>query len=204
MLSTYSRFIKIILFTAIISKGILMVLPNITKMVIAYVQSNDKSFSQGIQLIGLVLSLKAIKNLAESHMWYNFNILGYNLSNTFKLCIYDKALKYPTLCSKKFQTAELINYSEVDAQRMSEMAYYLHDILLMPLQLAVGIYLMYSFIGVSFLAGMGIIFLLGIQTFFNSKLTAKANDKLLTAKDKRMKIATEIFNIIRFIKVNAW
>jgi hypothetical protein len=45
---------------------------------------------------------------------------------------------------------------------------------------------------------------LAVQTFFMSKLSTKANDKLLTAKDKRMKIATEIFNIIRFIKVNAW
>jgi ABC-type bacteriocin/lantibiotic exporter with double-glycine peptidase domain len=87
---------------------------------------------------------------------------------------------------------------------MSEMGYSLSDVILLPLQLTVGIYLMYSFIGVSFLAGMGIIFLLGLQTFIIGKVSAKANDKLLTAKDKRMKIATEIFNIIRFIKVNAW
>jgi ATP-binding cassette, subfamily C (CFTR/MRP), member 1 len=155
-------------------------------------------------LIGLILLLKAIKNLAESHMSFSFSTLGFNLSNSLTLCIYDKALKYPTLCSKKFPTSELINYSEVDAQRMSEMAYSLSDVILLPIQLAVGIYLMYSFIGVSFLAGMGIIFLLAVQTFFMSKLSTKANDKLLTAKDKRMKIATEIFNIIRFIKVNAW
>jgi ATP-binding cassette subfamily C (CFTR/MRP) protein 1 len=137
-------------------------------------------------------------------MYYNFCIMGFNLSNSLSLCIYNKALKYPTLCSKRFQTAELINYSEVDAQRLEDAAFYLNNVFLMPLQLAVGIYLMYSFIGISFLAGMGIIFLVGVLTFFNSKLSVEANDKLLTAKDERMKIATEIFNIIRFIKVNAW
>jgi hypothetical protein len=88
-----------------------MLLPIITKMVIIYVQSDDKSLSQGIQLIGLILLLKAIRNLAQTHMWFNFSILGFNLCNSLTLCIYDKALKYPTLCSKKFPTSELINYS---------------------------------------------------------------------------------------------
>jgi hypothetical protein len=102
-------------------------------MVISYVQSDDKSLSDGIQLIGLILLLKAIKNLAESHMSFSFSTLGFNLSNSLTLCIYDKALKYPTLCSKKFPTSELINYSEVDAQRMSEMAYSLSDVILLPI-----------------------------------------------------------------------
>ena len=63
---------------------------------------------------------------------------------------------------------------------------------------------MYSFIGISFLAGIGIILLMGLFILVNSKLNAKANEKLLAAKDKRMKATTEIFNLIRFIKVNAW
>jgi ABC-type bacteriocin/lantibiotic exporter with double-glycine peptidase domain len=70
--------------------------------------------------------------------------------------------------------------------------------------LGVGIYLMYSFIGVSFLAGIGIILIMAIFILINSRLNAKANVKLLAAKDRRMKTTTEIFNLIRFIKVNAW
>jgi ABC-type bacteriocin/lantibiotic exporter with double-glycine peptidase domain len=137
-------------------------------------------------------------------MMYHFALLGYNISNSLSVCIFQKALKYPTLCSKEFQTSELINYSQVDAQRMTSLGFYMAVVIFFPLQLAIGIYLMYSFIGVSFLAGIGIIVIMSVFIFINSKINAKANEKLLEAKDKRMKVATEIFNLIRFIKVNAW
>lgn len=204
MFSSYSRSIRIVLFTGAISTAISMLLPNITKLVINYVESADKSLSEGGKLIAVILCLKFIQNMAEAHLFYHFALLGYNISNNLSLCVFNKALKYPTLCSKEFQTSELINYSQVDAQRMTYLGFYTSAVLFFPVQLGIGIYLMYSFIGVSFLAGIGIIILMGLFIFVNSTLNAKANEKLLKAKDKRMKVATEIFNLIRFIKVNAW
>lgn len=87
---------------------------------------------------------------------------------------------------------------------MTYLGSYMSAILFFPLQLGVGIFLMYRFIGVSFLAGIGIILLMAVFIWINSKLNARANARLLSAKDKRMKATTEIFNLIRFIKVNAW
>lgn len=68
------------------------------------------------------------------------------------------------------------------------MGYYTTAVLFVPIQLAVGIFLMYNFIGISFLAGMGIILLMGVVVFLMNKKLTKANDVLLKAKDKRMKI----------------
>jgi len=87
---------------------------------------------------------------------------------------------------------------------MTYLGFYTSAVLFFPIQLGIGIYLMYSFIGISFLAGIGIILLMGLFILINSRLNAKANEKLLKAKDRRMKTTTEIFNQIRFIKVNAW
>lgn len=131
-------------------------------------------------------------------------VIGYSLCNTLSVCIFEKATKYPTLCSKKYTVAELINYSQVDAQRLTYLGFYSTAVLFIPFQLGVGIFLLYSFIGVSFLAGFGIIIVIGLVVFFVNKLNTKANDALLKAKDKRMKITNEIFNQIRFVKANAW
>ena len=68
------------------------------------------------------------------------------------------------------------------------MGYYTSAVLFIPIQLGVGIFLLYSFIGVSFLAGIGIIIFIGIIVFIVNRLSTKANDALLKAKDKRMKI----------------
>lgn len=145
---------------------------------------------QGALLLGGILLLKFLQNLAESHLYYYFTILGYNCSNGLSLCIFNKALKYPTLCSKEFQLSELINYSQVDAQRMTSLGFSTAAVLFFPIQLGVGIYLMYHFIGVSFLAGIGVILVMGVFIWINSRLNAKANVKLLAAKDKRMKATT--------------
>lgn len=89
---------------------------------------------------------------------------------------------------------------------MTYLEFYTAAVLFFPIRLSIGIYLMYSFIGVSFLAGIGVILVMGVFIFVNSKFNANvnANEKLLKAKDKRMKVATEIFNLILFIKINAW
>ena len=109
-----------------------MLLPNITKMVIHYVQSDQKSVQTGIIfLVGIVL-LKFTQNLAQSHMFYHFTLFGYNVNNGLSLCVFNKALKYPTLCSKEFQLSELINYSQVDAQRMTYLGSYMSAILFFP------------------------------------------------------------------------
>lgn len=84
-------------------------------------------------------------------------------------------MRYPTLCSKKFQTSELINYSQVDAQRFTNLGYTTSTVVFFPIQLGVGIYLMYRFIGISFLGGIGVILMMGVFAYFNQKMSAKAN-----------------------------
>jgi hypothetical protein len=44
-----------------------------------------------------------------------------------------------------------------------------------PIQLAIGIYMMYRFIGISFLAGIGIIILLGILITIVNVIQKKVN-----------------------------
>ncbi len=63
---------------------------------------------------------------------------------------------------------------------------------------------MYNFIGISFLSGVGVMLVTIFMTFVCAKISIKANENVLKAKDQRMKVTEEIFNIIRFIKVNAF
>jgi ABC-type bacteriocin/lantibiotic exporter with double-glycine peptidase domain len=108
-----------IMITAFIAVGISMSIPYVTQIIIAYISSGKKELSKGIMYISGILVLKFVQNVAESRMYYNLSIIGYNLCNTISVCIFEKASRYPTLCSKKYTVAELINYSQVDAQRLT-------------------------------------------------------------------------------------
>lgn len=58
-----------------------------------------------------------------------------------------------------------------------------------PLQIAIGFTLLYLYIGISFLVGIGIMIVLFFVTMIFTKIAAKGNDDLLKAKDARMKVA---------------
>jgi hypothetical protein len=89
-------------------------------------------------------------------------------------------LKYPALCEKKYSVSEIINYSQVDAQRMTNMGVQLTSVLFTPLQIIIGVWLMYSYIGVSFVFGMGT--MIGV-TFLLAKKIARVNETTLKRKD---------------------
>ncbi len=52
----------------------------------------------GFYLIGIILIIKFFQNLSLSHLLFNFAVIGFNLSNSLSLAIFNKALKFQTLC----------------------------------------------------------------------------------------------------------
>lgn len=124
-----------------------------------------------------------------SYLFFYFGVLGFNLSNTLSLLVYNKSLKHPLITEKKFAIADIINYSQVDAQRMTYMGFQMVALLFTPIQISIGLYLLYVFIGPSFLVGTGVMILLMCFTLLFSKVASKFNDQLLKAKDGRMKMA---------------
>lgn len=64
--------------------------------------------------------------------------------------------------------------------------------------------MVYTYVGLSFLAGLGVIFLVGVANYYMTKISMKYQRVLMKDKDKRMKVTNEIFGQIKFIKVNAW
>ena len=86
---------------------------------------------------------------------------------------------------------------------MTHMGSQLTSILYTPLQILIGIWLMYKNIGLSFCAGLGIMVLMIGVTFILAKMISRINETTLKCKDQRMKVTEEILDIIRFIKINA-
>jgi ABC-type multidrug transport system fused ATPase/permease subunit len=182
-----------------------MTAPILTHKIIAYIKqdTSERNTNEGAWLIVGITLIALGKAIFQSHLYYRFAIFGFNLSNTLSLLIFQKSLKYPALCEKNYSKSDIINYSQVDAQRMTSMGVQLTSVLYTPLQIVIGVWLMYTYIGYSFSAGMGTMILIIAFTFFVAKQIAKVNSVTLKCKDARMKTTEEILDIIRFIKTNA-
>lgn len=66
---------------------------------------------------------------------------------------------------------------------MTYMGFQLSSLLFAPLQIIIGIIMMYKFIGISFLAGMAAMVLTISLTYFVAKKSIKYNEEMLKVKD---------------------
>lgn len=72
---------------------------------------------------------------------------------------------------------------------MTSLSWNLASLAYFPFLIVFALVLLYIYIGISFLAGVGIMIILMICTLFISRIANKGNDELLKAKDARMKAA---------------
>lgn len=162
--------------------------PILSHDIIGYISKGQKSIGMSLLYFFAIFMITLLMALDTSYLFYYFGVLGFNLSNTLSLLVYNKALKHPLITQKKFTIADIINYSQVDAQRMTFMGFQLVALFFTPIQILVGLYLLYVYIGPSFLVGTGVMFGLMLFTLIFTKIATKANDILLKAKDSRMKL----------------
>ena len=66
---------------------------------------------------------------------------------------------------------------------MTYMGYQLTALIFAPIQVLIGLWLMYSFIGISFLSGIGVMVLTFGLTILLSKIAVRLNENVLKAKD---------------------
>jgi hypothetical protein len=64
----------------------------------------------------------------------------------------------------------------VDAQRLTYLGFQMVAILYTPLQIIVGLTLLYLYIGISFLVGLGVMILLMCCTLIFTKIATTGND----------------------------
>jgi hypothetical protein len=70
---------------------------------------------------------------------------------------------------------------------MTYLGFQMVAILYTPIQIVFGLVLLYMYIGISFLVGLGIMLILMSFTMIFTKIATSSNDLLLKAKDARMK-----------------
>ena len=93
---------------------------------------------------------------------------------------------------------------QVDCFRLSLLPKNFNAIIFISYCLIFSIVFMGLTVGFAFLAGFGVLFLVSILNMVISRFTARYQKELANATDDRMKITNEVFNNIKFIKVNAW
>ncbi len=148
--------------------------------------------------------VRILRTFFDTHGSYRLAVLGCDISNCVALGMVNKSLRYSTLCNKKFKLGEISSLMQVDCFRLSIFPKSINTVFFVSYTLIYAIVFMAVLVQVAFLAGFGVLFVASVINMIISRSTSKYQKEFADATDARMKITSEVFNNVKFVKVNAW
>jgi hypothetical protein len=106
-----------------------------------------------------------------------------------------------SLGRQRHATGEIVNYLSVDAYRLGEFPWYVHQIWTTPLQVVVASAILFYTVGWATVGGLAIIVITMICNAPLAHGLQRSQVQLMRAQDERLRASTEILNSIKIIKL---
>jgi len=189
---------------AIIRLCVMFVGPVLIQSFVDFTSGKRSSEYEGYYLVLILLVAKFIEVVSTHHFNFQSQKIGTLIRSTLIPALYEKGLKLSFSARQDHGIGTIVNYMAVDTQQLSDMMLQLHAVWMMPLQVAIGLFLLYNCLGVSvitaFLGLLGVFVLAVINTRRNNRFQYN----VMKNRDSRMKAVNETLNYMRVIKFQAW
>lgn len=159
---------------------------------------------EGYILAGIFFSAKLVETLTTRQWYLGVDILGMHVRSALTAMVYRKGLRLSGLAKQSHTSGEIVNYMAVDVQRVGDYSWYLHDIWMLPLQIILALAILYKNVGIASVATLIATIISIVVTVPVAKIQEDYQEKLMTAKDERMRKTSECLRNMRILKLQAW
>ncbi|KAL6650385.1 hypothetical protein ACP70R_009310 [Stipagrostis hirtigluma subsp. patula] len=183
--------------------SVMYVGPSLVDRFVEFVRRGGEA-TEGLRLVAVLLAGKAAETLASHHYEFQGQKLGMRIHAALLAAVYRKSLRLSTGARRAHGAGAIVNYMEVDAEEVANVTHELHNLWLMPLQIAVALALLYAHLGPAVLTAVAAIAVVTVVVALANKRNLEYQFKFLGKRDERMKAITELLSYIRVIKLQAW
>ncbi|PIA40065.1 hypothetical protein AQUCO_02500054v1 [Aquilegia coerulea] len=159
---------------------------------------------EGYVLAGIFFAAKLVEILTTRQWYLGVDILGMHVRSALTAMVYRKGLRISSIARQSHTSGEIVNYMAVDVQRVGDYSWYLHDIWMLPMQIILALAILYKNVGIAAVATLVATIISIVVTVPLAKMQEEYQDKLMLAKDERMRKTSECLRNMRILKLQAW
>lgn len=178
--------------------------PSLIDTFVQYLNGTRDFKNEGYVLVSAFFVAKLVECFAMRHWFFRLQVVGIRAKAVLMESIYKKALTLSCRSKQGHTSGEMINFMTVDAQRIGDFSWYMHDPWMVFLQVGLALSILYRSLGLASIATFIATILIMLANFPLSTLLEKYQERLMESKDKRMKATSEILKNMRILKLQAW
>ena len=204
ILSVYGFKITMFGIFEFILAGATFAMPFLLSQLLQYMEGATKDIRIGFTWAGLIVGVSIIDGLVSVHLDYAKNRLSLSIRSVLMSAVYEKS----TLISKSGLSGrtvgEILNLMSTDCDRVSGTIQNIHQLWSVPLRCIATLILLYYQIGYIFFIGLGFSIIMIFINQYIGNFIGRVNKDFMAAKDKRIRLVTDIIFSMKQIKMQAW
>ncbi|GER46093.1 multidrug resistance-associated protein 5 [Striga asiatica] len=178
--------------------------PYMISYFVDYLGGKEAFKHEGYILAAIFFSAKLVETLTTRQWYLGVDILGMHVRSSLTAMVYRKGLRLSSSARQSHTSGEIVNYMAVDVQRVGDYSWYLHDIWMLPLQIILALAILYKNVGIASVATLIATIVSIVATVPLARVQEDYQDRLMAAKDDRMRKTSECLRNMRILKLQAW
>ncbi|KAL4618721.1 hypothetical protein ACB092_06G031300 [Castanea dentata] len=171
---------------------------------VQYLNGRRQYKREGYVLVSVFFASKLVECIAQRHWFFRLQLVGIRVRSVLATMIYDKGMTLSCQSKQGHTSGEIINLMTVDAERIGDFGWFMHDPWMVLVQVAVALLILYKNLGLASIAAFVATVLVMLANYPLEKFQEKFQDKIMESKDKRMKATSEILRNMRILKLQGW
>lgn len=182
--------------------------PQLLRLLIRFVRSYETDQPQpvirGAAIAIAMFGVSVTQTMALHQYFQRAFETGMRIKTALMAAIYQKALKLSNEGRASKSTGDIVNMQSVDTQRLQDLTQFGLQLWSAPLQIVLCMASLYQLVGLSMLAGIGVMIIMIPLNGLIARLTKTLQKEQMNHKDSRTRLIAEIINNMKSIKLYAW
>ncbi|KAG1695185.1 hypothetical protein DVH05_020826 [Phytophthora capsici] len=154
--------------------------------------------------LGAFFASRLANALVAPHVDFQIQLMMFRMAVSLRALLFEKTMRRSIQSRSDAKAVDIANIYSSDIDRVIYVAGEINTLWILPIQIAVVVYMLYDVLGLAAFAGVAVILLSMVAAFFLSRWSSAAYRELMRRKDERMKLVKEVFGAIQIVKFNAW